>query len=347
MARQSTWKVFLAGGILLAATGTSIAGNKNSAPAPAASKAQAPHAAPGAGGAPGGHPISGGGAPGGHPISGGAAAGKAGGAHSLSSIAPPPGAGGGAHSLSAKAPPAPISGAHPAGSTNAPAAAHADRPSAANERPAERRPEPALQHQPDRVTHEGTPGRPSFTAPAKVVGTAADNARATHALTEHRTNFARNFGPGHDVVRDREFVHLHEHDFHDRDFHHFNDFERARWRAGLWHEDWHYGRWGWWYSVDDVWYPYAEPIYPHPLTVSEIVVPETTLVEVPVGAVAFREGQPTVAAPVSIAITVPAGPEVIVRPLPPAPIVGYQCTPLAGSYPAVRLCPATWIIVPE
>lgn len=73
------------------------------------------------------------------------------------------------------------------------------------------------------------------------------------------------------------------------------------------------------------------------------------MIETPVGVVPYGGGPQAAAipAPVSIAITSPVGVEMVVRPLPPAPIVGYQCTPLAGSYPAVRLCPATWIIVPE
>lgn len=51
-------------------------------------------------------------------------------------------------------------------------------------------------------------------------------------------------------------------DLHGRDFHHFAPRERAHWRGGHWVQDWHGGRYAWWWIVDGYWYFYPEPMYP-------------------------------------------------------------------------------------
>ncbi len=194
----------------------------------------------------------------------------------------------------------------------------------------------------------GFAGHQNFAPAAHVTGVATAHTMSRHDFVEHRTEVARNFGPGHNVAHDREFVHAHEHDFHSRDVREFTDVERARWDGGSWHQDWHYGRWGWWYQVDDVWYPYATPVYPYPQTVAEIVVPETVVVDTRPGLVAEYGGdQLAVAAPLAVATTAPTGEEMVVRPLPIAPTVTYNCTTYSNVYPAVRLCPVTWAVVAQ
>ncbi len=172
------------------------------------------------------------------------------------------------------------------------------------------------------------------------------HAMAPHEFAEHRREVARTFGPGHDAARDREFVHAHEHDFQTRSVRDFDERERAHWGGGRWHQDWHYGRWGYWYDVDNVWYPYDTPVYPYPLTVSEIVVPDTVVVETRPDMVAVVGADPVaVATPLAVVTTTPEGAETVVRPLPIAPVVTYNCTTYENVYPAVRLCPISWAVV--
>jgi hypothetical protein len=135
---------------------------------------------------------------------------------------------------------------------------------------------------------------------------------------------------------------VHRHDFRNRDVKSLDETEQARWAAGLWHRDWHYGRWGWWYDIGDVWYPYAAPIYPYPLDVSEISVPETAAVELPEGMAPLSGEAVGKLAPFTVSLTWPDGTILFVRPLPAAPSVTYRCEPLGGNYPAIRTCPAPW-----
>jgi len=196
--------------------------------------------------------------------------------------------------------------------------------------------------------HAGFAGHPNFAPAAHVTPVGGAHALSHHDVVEHRAESARRFGPGHDAARDREFVHMHEHDFHTRDVRDFDDGERARWADGAWHDDWHYGRYGWWYQVDDVWYPYDSPVYPYPVTVSEIVVPDTVLVDTRPELVATVGGNAVaMATPLAVATVTPTGEEMVVRPLPAAPVVTYNCTTYSNVYPAVRLCPITWAVVAQ
>ena len=40
------------------------------------------------------------------------------------------------------------------------------------------------------------------------------------------------------------------------------------WTGGRWVNGWHGPRHGWWWTVDDTWYPYPRPVYPYPTYVS-------------------------------------------------------------------------------
>jgi hypothetical protein len=122
-----------------------------------------------------------------------------------------------------------------------------------------------------------------------------------------------------DVGRDRAFASAHAHDFHARFVRDFTPGEFGRWRGGLWSAGWHFGRFGWWWDVDGVWYPYAVPIFPFPLEVSAITVYGDDYIEVPA----------MVAAPA-------------IPPLPAAPTALYSCAAPAGYYPAVPACGQAW-----
>jgi hypothetical protein len=99
--------------------------------------------------------------------------------------------------------------------------------------------------------------------------------------------------PHRDVAADRSFVSRHEGDFHTRNVRDFSARERSLWRAGLWRNEWHYGRRGWWWEVDGVWYSYPAPIWPYPIEVTPLVVYDTPVVDGPDYSV--EEGIPVVA----------------------------------------------------
>jgi len=180
--------------------------------------------------------------------------------------------------------------------------------------------------------------------------------------------------PARDIGHERSVLAAHAHDFHDRDVHHFNEREFPHWRDGRWGRDWHYGRYGWWYEVDGVEYPYDDPAYPYPVEVSEPVVAEIDPAaiamvgaEVPAGTVttgvvadgtvaggAVMDGGAPVPAPV--AASVPAqlalagvssdGPHYVIVPLPAAPLVTYRCSSPQANYPSIHVCTTTWTEIP-
>lgn len=102
-------------------------------------------------------------------------------------------------------------------------------------------------------------------------------------------------------------------DFHGRDFGHFSPAERAHWSGGRWVNDWHDGRFAWWWVVDDFWYFYPAPIYPYPTYVPPAIV-------------------------VQQAPPMPAG-------MPPAQYWFY-CDNPRGYYPYVASCNVAWRGVP-
>jgi len=130
----------------------------------------------------------------------------------------------------------------------------------------------------------------------------------------------------HDADREREIVRLHEHDFHVGDVRHFHDAELNEWRGGHWHRDLYDGRYGWWYDVDGVWYPYAAPVYPYPVVVAPLIAEE--------------EAAPVAALPVAEADDAPV---MAIAPLPPPPHVAYHCSSPAGFYPVLATCDTEWV----
>jgi hypothetical protein len=126
-----------------------------------------------------------------------------------------------------------------------------------------------------------------------------------------------------------------EGDFRDhRDPRTWDDHDRAVWRGGNWHQDWHDGRYGWWWEVAGIWYFYDQPVYPYPLAVSGVV-------DLPGLVVAPAVGIGVVAMP-------PPPPQPAAPPMPVAaqPGTWYYCDNPPGYYPYVPTCAAAWRPVP-
>jgi hypothetical protein len=159
------------------------------------------------------------------------------------------------------------------------------------------------------------------------------------------------------VADDRAFARNHEHDFHTRDVRAFTGRELAVWQSGLWRNEWHYGRRGWWWETDGVWYGYPDPIYPYPLEVATLEVYDTATVDGPdVEAyeppASDQASVPNVAPPDAAA---PGSPPPVnappayaeVLPLPAPPAGWYRCPTPGGYYPSIGLCASTWALVQE
>lgn len=84
------------------------------------------------------------------------------------------------------------------------------------------------------------------------------------------------------------------------------------WRGGRWIHGWHLHRFGWWWTVGDLWYFYPAPVYPYPDPYTPPVV------------------------------VVPPPPP----PSQPQPQVWYYCQNPAGFYPYVPECSGEWQAVP-
>lgn len=145
-----------------------------------------------------------------------------------------------------------------------------------------------------------------------------------------------------DMPHERQFVGEHMHDFHTVNVRGFNEHERAIWRTGRWHNDWHYGRYGWWWLVGGVWYEYAHPIYPYPVEVAPLVVYEQPVVTTSLPL--YEEPRVVVAgaAPVGLTLRESAIPR-----LPAVPAGSYRCATPVSDYPVIGTCPSGWIFVPD
>jgi hypothetical protein len=105
----------------------------------------------------------------------------------------------------------------------------------------------------------------------------------------------------------------------------------AMWRGGGWHHGCYFGRCGWWWLVDGVWYWYAAPVYPFPLVVSAIVAADIA---------AAATMAPPLPGP-GPAPYMPAPP-----PPPPGPTTYWFCASSGAYYPAVPTCTTPWQPVP-
>jgi hypothetical protein len=136
-----------------------------------------------------------------------------------------------------------------------------------------------------------------------------------------------------------------EGDFRDhRDPRSWNDHDRAVWRGGNWHQDWHDGRYGWWWEVGGIWYFYDHPVYPYPLEVSGIVDVPALVVAPGIGiGIGVVAPAPVVAVPPP-----PPPPQPMAPPMPVAaqPGTWYYCDNPPGYYPYVQACQTGWRPVP-
>lgn len=64
--------------------------------------------------------------------------------------------------------------------------------------------------------------------------------------------------------------------FHGHDISFFTIEEREIWQTGYWRQEWHNGRFGWWWYAGGVWYLYEQPILPYPMFVSEFSIIENS-----------------------------------------------------------------------
>ena len=166
--------------------------------------------------------------------------------------------------------------------------------------------------------------------------------------------------PRRDVAHDRAFVDAHARDFHTRVVADFSPAEMQRWRRGVWRNEWHYGRRGWWWETDGVWYGYPEPVWPYPAEVAVLTAYDTAVVDGPdmssaelgadVNAVP-GEGQ-SAGAPGQAASADAGDPpgqaaQTAIQPLPAAPAGWYRCERPGGYYPVVASCPASWVLVQD
>jgi len=104
--------------------------------------------------------------------------------------------------------------------------------------------------------------------------------------------------------------------------HRFHERHVQVWRGGNWYHGGYQGRFGWYWVVGGVYYPYPSPIYPYP----DPYIPGVVV------------GAPPV---VSISSPKPA-----VLASQPLPSVWYFCEASQGYYPYVAECPAGWKSVP-
>jgi hypothetical protein len=162
-------------------------------------------------------------------------------------------------------------------------------------------------------------------------------------------------------------VAAHRGDFHTRFARDFTAREMAAWRHGLWRNEWHYGRRGWWYEVDNVYYDYPDPIEPYPEEVADLTVYDSPVVDGPdvsadetlppaqdVAVVGAGEASYAAAPPPPGVAPDPAVPPTQVAdaggappiaPLPAAPAGWYHCEGPQGFYPGVSACVPGWNLV--
>lgn len=127
-------------------------------------------------------------------------------------------------------------------------------------------------------------------------------------------------------------------EFRSRDFRHFSVDEQRIWAGGSWHQDWHDGRYGWWWYTNGGWYFYDDPVYPMPLFMSDVYVAD------PAYAAPVEEA-PAEAPPPYPYPYPPQYPPPAPAP-PPPPQFWYYCDNPAGYYPYIQSCPTPFRPVP-
>ena len=129
------------------------------------------------------------------------------------------------------------------------------------------------------------------------------------------------YGEVHHIPEHREGHRAAVHHFAGRNYHHWHERERAIWRGGVWRHEKYMGRYGWWWITGGMLYFYAEPVYPYPLVVPDVVY------ELPV------DDQP---------------PQEYTQQPPEDPNYWYYCEDPKGYYPYITECPGGWMtVVPQ
>jgi hypothetical protein len=151
-----------------------------------------------------------------------------------------------------------------------------------------------------------------------------------------------------ELDNDRAFVRAHDADFHTTNVYDFTPPELVLWRSGYWHNEWHYGRYGWWWEANGVWYPYEAPVYPYPVVVAPLQVYDVTTVDHPQPVVATAPvdggdpsavgGNPPGGAPAGTTVMA----SITIPPLPAVPQGFYRCSSPSGFFPSVESCPSNW-----
>lgn len=194
------------------------------------------------------------------------------------------------------------------------AASVGTQPAAAQDsqgKPPAAKPAPAPPH----AKHEVHPPAPAF-RPLELAR--EDPARAYERFDEHERS----------IDRERDIAGRHGHDFHVPDVRHLYDYEWKIWRTGRWRHDFFNGRFGWWYEVAGVWYPYAAPAYPCPATVAPLTIEQAAAPAIDTGTASPDSDD---------------GPVTAFAPLPSVPHVAYHCAKPSGFFPAVTSCDTDWV----
>ena len=157
--------------------------------------------------------------------------------------------------------------------------------------------------------------------------------------------------PDHNPTDDRAMFAEHAHDFHTNLVRDFSAGELRTWRGGTWHNEWHYGRRGWWWQVGDAWYGYPEPIFPFPLAVAVLATYETPQIDGP--EMQTLEQGPVEGGPATAESNAGAGAHRTMQvaglpqipPLPAPPAGTYRCDEPSGAWPEVDGCKQDWQLI--
>ncbi len=237
--------------------------------------------------------------------------------------------GGGAHIPGSMAAHMPSSAAHHAGAAhNATATAARSHAPAEAERGSRHAADDAGRHAQPEAARQTE--HPAIRQDARLGGHGPTNTRGLEAARDahHEPRPFLRADSQRDLARDHAFIDQHAHDFHTRAVRDFSARELAAWRDGRWRNEWHYGRRGWWWEVDGVWYGYPEPEWPYPEEVAPLVVYDTP----------FIDGPDLSAAEL--------GTDPAIPPLPPAPAGWFRCGSPNGAFPVVSACGDSWELVP-
>ncbi len=79
------------------------------------------------------------------------------------------------------------------------------------------------------------------------------------------------YGEARHKVEHRAGHKAYVHHFTGRDYHNWDERERAIWRGGEWRRQEYMGRFGWWWRTGGMLYFYEEPVYPYPQVVPDVV----------------------------------------------------------------------------